>query len=62
MEPDRMRICSVRDPGRTRDRDRIRDHHRPQRTVIEPVLPALVRGVAFISLFAAPFVAALLIR
>jgi hypothetical protein len=56
MEPDRMRICSVR------DHDRTRDHHRPQRTVIEPVLPALIRGVAFISLFAAPFVAALLIR
>jgi hypothetical protein len=44
-----MRICSVRDPGRT------------QRTIIEPVLPALIRGVAFIALFAAPFVAAMLI-
>ncbi len=51
-----MRICSVR------DHDRTRDHSRPQRTVIEPVLPALIRGVAFIALFAAPFVAALLIR
>jgi hypothetical protein len=52
MESDRMRICSVR----------TRDHDRPQRPVIEPVLPALIRGVAFIALFAAPFVAALLIR
>lgn len=56
MESDRMRICSVRDLGRPRD------HDRPQRPVIEPVLPALIRGVAFIALFAAPFVAALLIR
>ena len=47
-----MRICSVRD----------HDHSRPQRTLIEPALPALIRGVAFIALFAAPFVAALLIR
>ena len=57
-----MRICSVRDPDRPRDPDRTRDHDRPQRAVIEPVLPALIRGVAFIALFAAPFVAALLIR
>lgn len=47
-----MRICSVRDHDRTR----------PPRTVIEPVLPALIRSVAFIALFAAPFVVALLIR
>ena len=57
-----MRICSVRDHDRIRDHDRTRDYSRPQRPVIEPVLPALIRGVAFIALFAAPFVAALLIR
>lgn len=57
-----MRICSVRDHDRICDHDRPRDHDRPQRTVVEPVLPALIRGVAFIALFAAPFVAALLIR
>ena len=63
-----MRICSVRDHDRIRDHDRPRDydrprdHDRPQRPIIEPVLPALIRGVAFIALFAAPFVAALMIR
>jgi hypothetical protein len=56
-----MRICSVRDLDRIRDPGRIRDHGRTQRTTIEPVMPALIRCVAFIALFAAPFVAALLI-
>jgi hypothetical protein len=31
-----------------------------RRGVIEPMLPALLRGVIFISVLAAPFVAALL--
>lgn len=31
-----------------------------RRGLIEPMLPALVRGVIFISVLAAPFVAALL--
>jgi len=33
---------------------------RPHAAAIEPILPALLRGVIFISLLAAPFVAALL--
>lgn len=36
---------------------RDQDHH----GLIEPMLPALVRGVIFISVLAAPFVAALLV-
>ncbi|EJN08440.1 hypothetical protein PMI42_07233 [Bradyrhizobium sp. YR681] len=31
-----------------------------RRSAIEPILPALLRGVVFISVLAAPFVAALL--
>lgn len=40
----------------------VRDYRRIPPIVIEPVLPALIRGAAFISLFTAPFVLALLIR
>lgn len=31
-----------------------------RKTTIEPILPALLRGVIFLSVLAAPFVAALL--
>lgn len=33
---------------------------RSRNSPVEPILPALVRGVVFISVLAAPFVAALL--
>lgn len=38
----------------------VRFPNRSQAGAIEPILPALLRGVIFISVLAAPFVAALL--
>jgi hypothetical protein len=46
--PDRASAAGRLRPGRTR------------RTVIEPMLPALLRGVIFLLALAAPFIAALL--
>jgi hypothetical protein len=52
---------SVREPGPSAAAENQRT--RPAgRAAIEPMLPALVRGVVFFCAFATPFVAALLIR
>ena len=54
-----MRVLSFRPPAHWAQDSR---PPRPRRAALAPMLPALLRGVAFLSAFATPFVAALLIR
>ena len=54
-----MRYLSFRPPAHWAQDSR---PPRPRRVALAPMLPALLRGVAFFFAFATPFVAALLIR
>lgn len=56
-----MRVLSPRDPGRSASA-RYELSPPRRRATVEPMLPALIRGVAFLSVLAMPFVAALLMR
>jgi hypothetical protein len=56
-----MRVLSLRDPAPSASA-RHEFSPRRRRATVEPMLPALIRGVAFLSVLAMPFVAALLMR